>query len=51
MNDKSQMPGFPNSLVSTLTGHEGPIHALAFSAGTGQYVMTLCHDHRVQNVT
>ncbi|PIA92236.1 WD repeat domain-containing protein 83 [Cercospora beticola] len=39
---------FPTKQISRLTNHNGPVHAVTFSAGTGQYVLTGCQDRNVR---
>ena len=40
--------GFPTTPIARLTGHDGPVHAVTFSAGSGQYVLTGCQDRSVR---
>lgn len=39
---------FPTKLLSRLKDHTGPVHAVTFSAGTGQYVLTGCQDRKIR---
>ena len=38
----------PTAPLARLTGHNGPVHAVTFSAGTGQYVLTGAQDRSVR---
>ncbi len=40
----SQLPSTP---IARLTGHKGPIHALTYSAGTGQYLLSGSSDRTI----
>ncbi|KAF2160716.1 hypothetical protein M409DRAFT_70250 [Zasmidium cellare ATCC 36951] len=39
---------FPTTPLARLTDHNGPVHAVTFSAGTGQYILTGCQDRSVR---
>ena len=39
---------FPTKPFARLGGHGGPVHAVTFSAGSGQYVLTGCQDRNVR---
>lgn len=39
---------FPADATARLSGHGGPVHALTFSAGTGQYILTGSQDRSVR---
>ncbi|EME42960.1 hypothetical protein DOTSEDRAFT_107742, partial [Dothistroma septosporum NZE10] len=39
---------FPTTPLARLTDHKGPVHAITFSAGTGQYILTGCQDRQVR---
>ncbi|KAK4539702.1 hypothetical protein LTR36_010413 [Oleoguttula mirabilis] len=39
---------FPTTPIARLTGHNGPVHAVTFSAGTGQYILTGAQDRKVR---
>ncbi|KAM0803290.1 WD40-repeat-containing domain protein [Usnea florida] len=38
---------FPNRRLTTLSGHSGAIHAVTYSSGTGQYILTGSSDRSV----
>lgn len=38
---------FPNCQVTTLSGHSGAIHAVVYSCGTGQYILTGSSDRSI----
>lgn len=40
--------GFPTTPITRLQGHTGAVHAVTFSAGSGQYVLTGCQDRRIR---
>lgn len=42
------MSTFPTTPIARLTGHNGPVHAVTFSAGSGQYVLTGSQDRNVR---
>jgi len=42
------MSAFPTSPLARLPGHTGPVHAVTFSAGSGQYVLTGCQDRKIR---
>jgi len=42
------MSSVPTAPTARLTGHNGPVHAVTFSAGTGQYVLTGSQDRNVR---
>ncbi|KAI5365553.1 putative WD40/YVTN repeat-like-containing domain superfamily [Septoria linicola] len=44
----SNSPRFPTKQLSRLTNHNGPVHAVTFSAGTGQYILTGCQDRNIR---
>lgn len=39
---------FPTRKIARLTGHNGPVHAITFSAGSGQYILTGSQDRNVR---
>ncbi|TKA29576.1 hypothetical protein B0A50_03589 [Salinomyces thailandicus] len=39
---------FPTTPTARLVGHGGPVHALTFSAGTGQYLLTGSQDRSIR---
>ncbi|KAK3068170.1 hypothetical protein LTR53_014466 [Teratosphaeriaceae sp. CCFEE 6253] len=39
---------FPTTPVVRLVGHNGPVHALAFSASSGQYLLTGSQDRKIR---
>ncbi|KAK5111354.1 hypothetical protein LTR62_005194 [Meristemomyces frigidus] len=39
---------FPSTPLVRLTGHNGPVHALAFSSGSGQYLLTGSQDRHIR---
>ncbi|KAK5119820.1 hypothetical protein LTR85_007146 [Meristemomyces frigidus] len=39
---------FPTTPIARLTGHNGPVHAVTFSAGTGQYILTGAQDRKIR---
>ncbi|KAK4501317.1 hypothetical protein PRZ48_007125 [Zasmidium cellare] len=39
---------FPTTPIARLTDHNGPVHAVTFSAGTGQYILTGSQDRSVR---
>ncbi|KAK5694915.1 hypothetical protein LTR97_009510 [Elasticomyces elasticus] len=39
---------FPITPIARLTAHHGPVHALAFSAGSGQYLLTGSQDRSIR---
>ncbi|EMC94291.1 hypothetical protein BAUCODRAFT_228397 [Baudoinia panamericana UAMH 10762] len=39
---------FPTTPLARLGGHSGPVHALTFSAGSGQYLLTGSQDRQVR---
>ena len=39
---------FPTTPIARLSEHNGPVHAVTFSAGTGQYILTGCQDRTVR---
>lgn len=39
---------FPTTPIARLSEHNGPVHAVTFSAGTGQYVLTGCQDRNIR---
>lgn len=41
-------PAFSTAPLARLTDHKGPVHAVTFSAGTGQYILTGCQDRQVR---
>ncbi len=38
---------FPSTPIARLTGHKGPIHALTYSAGSGQYLLSGSSDRTI----
>ncbi|KAK7559199.1 mitogen-activated protein kinase organizer 1 [Phyllosticta citricarpa] len=39
---------FPTQQIASLSGHNGPVHALTYSAGLGQYVLTGSSDRTIR---
>lgn len=39
---------FPTTPIARLTHHNGPVHAVTFSAGTGQYILTGSQDRNIR---
>lgn len=39
---------FPTIPIARLTDHNGPVHAVTFSAGTGQYILTGSQDRNIR---
>ena len=39
---------FPTHLIARLTDHKSPVHALTFSAGSGQYLLTGSSDRQIR---
>ncbi|KAK5126213.1 hypothetical protein LTR08_004774 [Meristemomyces frigidus] len=39
---------FPTTPLARLTGHSGPVHAVTFSAGSGQYILTGSQDRQIR---
>lgn len=39
---------FPTTPIARLKNHNGPVHAVTFSAGTGQYILTGCQDRNIR---
>ncbi|KAF2402917.1 WD40 repeat-like protein [Trichodelitschia bisporula] len=42
------MPAFPTTPIAKLTGHNGPVHAVAYSAGSAQYILTGSTDRLIR---
>ncbi|KAL1645776.1 Septin spn4 [Diplodia intermedia] len=39
---------FPTRQIARLSGHNGPVHAVTYSAGIGQYILTGCADRSIR---
>ncbi|KAI9693438.1 MAG: hypothetical protein M1820_009273 [Bogoriella megaspora] len=39
---------FPVQELGRLTGHKGPVHAVTYSGGVGQYILTGCADRSIR---
>ena len=39
---------FPTNPLTRLSGHNGPVHALTFSSGSGQYILTGSQDRNIR---
>ncbi|KAL1632603.1 hypothetical protein SLS56_003502 [Neofusicoccum ribis] len=39
---------FPTRQIAKLSGHNGPVHAVTYSAGLGQYILTGCSDRTIR---
>lgn len=39
---------FPTTPLARLGGHHGPVHAVTFSAGSGQYILTGAQDRQIR---
>jgi mitogen-activated protein kinase organizer 1 len=48
MATPSFLATFPTTPIARLTGHNGPVHAVAFSAGSGKYILTGSQDRNVR---
>ncbi|KAL2350629.1 WD40-repeat-containing domain protein [Cryomyces antarcticus] len=44
----TSQPQFPTRQLAKLTGHNGPVHAVAYSAGLGQYILTGSADRLIR---
>jgi mitogen-activated protein kinase organizer 1 len=42
------MPSFPSTPIAKLTGHNGPVHAVAYSSGTQTYILTGSSDRVIR---
>jgi mitogen-activated protein kinase organizer 1 len=42
------MPSFPSTPIAKLTGHAGPVHAVAYSSGTSTYILTGSSDRVIR---
>ncbi|PVI04366.1 WD40 repeat-like protein [Periconia macrospinosa] len=42
------MPSFPTTPIALLTGHTGPVHALAYSSGAASYILTGSADRSIR---
>jgi mitogen-activated protein kinase organizer 1 len=42
------MPPFPTAPIALLTGHNGPVHAVAYSSGSASYILTGSADRTIR---
>jgi mitogen-activated protein kinase organizer 1 len=42
------MPHFPTTPIARLTGHAGPVHAVAYSSGSASYILTGSADRTIR---